>query len=171
MARLLHSGLLALALALPTLGCASKPTMELHHAQVNGVALGGFPPSVGVQLMVYLTVYNPNSYDVAVRAVRGQTLIGGRYTVPVNFSAPGDGAWLPSKQKTLMAVPIVMPLEVCAGLLGQSFLNAQIPYRFQGTADVTATRSFKLESDDYSVNEAGTIPREQIAQAMQLIRR
>lgn len=163
---------LGLSAALLGTGCVSKPSMELHHAQVSGVTIPGLlPPRVSIQMTVYLSVYNPNRYDVAVRAVRGQTLIGDRYTVPVYFTAPGSGAWLPAKQKTLMAVPVELPLEVCVGVLGQSFFNAQIPYRFQGKADVTATSSLQLEKDDYSVNEAGSIPRDQIAQAMRSIGR
>ncbi len=41
-----------------------------------------------------------------------------------------------------------------------------IPYRFAGRADVTATRTFQIEKDDYSIDVNGSIPRWQMEAAM-----
>jgi LEA14-like dessication related protein len=142
--------------------CVHKPEMHLDHAEISGVQLATLPPSLDVVMTVVLDVYNPNSYDVAVRAVRGQTVMANRYPIPVNYTAPGDGMWLPAKQTTPVRVQFSVPIQVAFSLLQESFAAPVIPYRFQGKADVTATRSFQLEKDDYGVDEQGTVTREQM---------
>src|ERR1700721_1670535 len=79
-------------------GCWSKPPMRLDHAEISGVQLATLPPSIDVVMTIFLDVYNPNGYDVAVRAVRGQTILAGRFPLPVDYHAPGDGLWLPAHQ-------------------------------------------------------------------------
>ncbi len=143
--------------------CVKKPTMHLDHAEISGVQLNTFPPSLGVLMTVVLQVYNPNSYDVAVRAVRGTTMMANKYPVNVDFHAPGDGLWLPSGQTTPIRVPLALPVPLAIAVLQESFAQSTIPYRFTGSADVTATRTFQLEKDDYSVDEQGVVTRAQIA--------
>ena len=41
-----------------------------------------------------------------------------------------------------------------------------IAFRVIGTADVTATRTFKIEKDNYSVDETGTFSRQQLELAV-----
>jgi len=139
-------------------GCASKPTMKVHHAEVTGVRFG-FPPSVALQMTVVLDVYNPNSYDVAVRAVRGTVTFHNRYTLPVDFRPGGEGVWLPAKTTTQVRVPTTVPVDLAMTLTREAFTGT-VPYRFIGKADVTATRSLKIEKDDYSVDEKGEIHRQ-----------
>ncbi len=158
-ARLLPALFLAL-LSLTTLACVSKPTMHLNHAEITGVQLG-YPPSV--QMAVVVDVYNPNSYDVAVRAVRGQIVMADRYPLALNFQAPPDGLWMPAGKTTSMSVPIALPLPLAFQLVQEAFNYPEINYRFIGKADVTGTRTFKIEQDDYSVDERGTINRAQMA--------
>ena len=155
---------LALVLA-ATGGCVSKPTMRLSHAEVTGVRIS-FPPAAGVLMKVVVAVYNPNSYDVAIRAVRGQVVLNDRYTLPVAFQAQGEGVWLPSDRTTRVAVPVDVPLDIALAVLRESETMPQIPFRFSGRADVTATRTFKLEEDDYAVDERGWILRQQIRDAV-----
>jgi hypothetical protein len=145
--------------------CVSKPTMRLRGAAISGVRVS-FPPALGVIMRVMVDVYNPNSYDVAVRAVRGQTVLGERYTMPVNFKAQGDGLWLPSGRNTAIEVPVDIPVQTAMAVLAESTMVTMIPYRFSGRADVTATRTFRLEQDDYSVDERGWINRQQIQDAV-----
>jgi hypothetical protein len=145
--------------------CVSKPTMRLRGAAINGVRVS-FPPAMGVIMRVMVDVYNPNSYDVAVRAVRGQTVLGERYTMPVQFRAQGDGLWLPSGRTTTIEVPVDVPVQTAMAVLAESTMVTMIPYRFSGRADVTATRTFRLEQDDYSVDERGWINRQQIQDAV-----
>jgi len=160
-----HPTLRALAVALLGLaaaGCVTKPTMRLDHSELNGIQLSTLPPSLGIQMTVVLAVYNPNGYDVAIRAMHGQTVMADKYPLPVEFQAPGDGVWLPSKQTTQVRVPVMLPLPLALSLLQEAMMSPTISYRFQGKADVTATRALALEKDDYAVDEHGTITREQM---------
>jgi hypothetical protein len=156
-----HVLLIAL-LGLAAAGCVTKPTMKLDHSELNGVQLSTMPPSLGIQMTVVLAVYNPNGYDVAIRAMHGQTVMADKYPLPVEFQAPGDGLWLPAKQTTQVRVPVMMPLPLALALLQEAMLAPTISYRFKGKADVTATRALALEKDNYEVDEHGTITREQM---------
>jgi hypothetical protein len=144
-------------------GCVSKPTMHLNHAEISGAQLSAFPPSFGILMTVVVDVYNPNSYDVAIRAMRGQVVMGNNHPLPVDFRAQGNGVWLASERTTSVRVPISIPLELGLLLLRESAAAPFIPYRLTGRADVTASSTFKVESDDYAVDEQGTISRQQVA--------
>jgi len=148
------------ALLLTAIGlasCVEKPTMHLNHAEISGVAWNAQPP--GVQMTLVIDVYNPNGYDVAVRAVRGQTVFVDQYPLAVYFQAPPEGVWMPAGRTTPVRVPVLVPMPLCWTLLQQGFASPTIPYRFMGSADVTATRTFALEKDNYAVDERGAITR------------
>jgi hypothetical protein len=149
--------------AVSWLGCVSKPTMHLNHAEISGAQLNVFPPAVGILMTVVVDVYNPNSYDVAIRAMRGQVVMGNNHWLPVDFRAPGNGVWLPAERTTSVRVPVSVPLDLGVSLLRESMQSPVIPFRLTGRADVTASSTFKLEADDYAVDEQGTITRDQIA--------
>jgi hypothetical protein len=154
-------GLVGLSLAAAaSAGCVHKPTMHLDHAEITGVQLATLPPSLGIVMTVVINVYNPNSYDVAVRGVRGQTVIGGQAPLPVAYQAPPpDGLWLPAGQTTAVRVPVTMPIQLALALVQQGMTSPTIEYRFTGVADVTASHTFQLEKDNYGVDETGTITR------------
>jgi hypothetical protein len=152
--------LLGLAPLAPA-ACVQKPTVRLNHAEISGVQLG-FPANPGIVMTVVLDVYNPNGYDVAVRGVRGQTVLADQYPLPVLFQAPPEGIWMPAGQTTPVRVPITVPLQLAILLVQQSFALPAIPYRFTGTADVTASHTFQLEKDNYSFDQHGAITREQM---------
>ena len=155
-------GLLCVAAALSA-GCVHKPEMHLDHAEITGVALATMPPSLGIVMTLVIQVYNPNSYDVAVRGVRGQAILANQYPLPVMFQAPPpDGLWLPAGQTTAIRVPITMPIELALALVQQGMASPTIPYRFTGAADVTASHTFQLEKDNYAVDETGTVTRDQM---------
>ncbi len=159
---LLQVGVAVALLVLAASGCVSKPTMRLDHSELNGIQLGTLPPSIGIQMTVVLAVTNPNGYDVAVRAVHGQTVMADKYPLPVEFQAPGDGVWLPAKQTTLVRVPVMLPLPLALQLLQEMMMAPTLTYRFTGKADVTATRALAIQKDDYAVDEHGTLTREQL---------
>ena len=139
--------------------------MKLNHAEISGVRLG-FPPTVGVVMTMVLDVYNPNSYDVAVRAMRGTASIAERYTLPIDFRPGGEGVWMTSKATTTLRVPVTIPVDLALTLLRESYTNPTIAYRVTGTADVTATRTFQVEKDNYGVDESGTFSRQQLEMAI-----
>jgi hypothetical protein len=160
---------LFVAVFVTTLGaCASKPTMKLNHAEVQGVTFG-FPPQLGVMMNIALDVTNPNSYDVAVRAMRGQVVFAEKYPLTVDFRDQGDGLWLPADKMTTIKVPVTVPVQLAVQLMREASQTPTIPFKLTGKADVTATRTFKIEKDDYSVEETGTITRDQMAMAVRSI--
>ena len=96
--------------------CVSKPTMKLKHAMVSGVKLG-FPPTVSVVMTMTVDVNNPNSYDVAIRGVRGTLVLQDRYTLPIQFQPQNpEGIWLPSDQTTPVAIPVPIPVDLALTL-------------------------------------------------------
>ena len=161
--KLVRSGMVVaflFSLVAVTNGCAKKPTMKVHHAEMQGMQLG-FPPSLAVQMTVVMDVFNPNSYDVAIRAMRGTVTFQDRYTMPIDFRPGGEGIWLGSDRTTQVRVPAAVPVDIALRILREA-MTGTVPYRVVGKADVTATRSLKIESDDYSVDERGEIARQQI---------
>lgn len=147
-------------LAALTSGCASKPTMKVNHAEMAGVQFG-FPPNLNLQMTVVMDVHNPNSYDVAIRAMRGQVTFYDRYQMPIDYRAPGDGLWLAADRTTQVRVPASVPIDLALRITREA-MTGTVPYHVVGKADVTATRSLKIEADDYSVDERGEIARQQI---------
>lgn len=165
LARRLAVAVVGVALAASTAGCVKKPTMTLNHAEIRGVQLG-WPPQIGVQMTVVLDVYNPNSYDVAVRAVRGQTVLADRHPIAVDYRAEGNGVWMAAGRTTAIAVPVVVPAQTGLAVLADAMGAPSISYHFTGKADVTGTSTFQIEKDDYAVDERGTIPRAQFEGAL-----
>ena len=164
----MSSGVLTIVVALcgvTSSGCASKPSMKLNHAELSGVSLG-FPPTVGVVMTMVLDVYNPNSYDVAVRAMRGTATLADKYTLPIDFRPGGDGVWLAANTTTTLRVPVTVPIDLGIRLLHEAYTAPTVPFRVVGTADVTATRTFQIEKDNYSVDETGTFTRQQLEMAI-----
>jgi hypothetical protein len=167
MNRSIHRLLLAIslaALAFSAAGCAAKPTMKVHHAEVNGVQIG-FPPQLAIQMTVVLEVKNPNSYDVAIRAMRGQVTFHDKYTMPIDFRPGGEGVWLPANATTEVRVPTSVPVDLALRITREA-LGRPVVFHVVGKADVTATRSLKIEKDDYSVDEKGEIPPNVIDQSL-----
>ena len=134
--------------------------MKLDHAELAGVQIG-FPPSLGIQMTVVLNVTNPNSYDVAVRAFRGQTVMNDKYTVPINWNPGGDGVWLPANQTTQVRVLATVPIQTALAVTHEA-VTGVVNYKVTGKADVTATKSLKIEKDNYAVDEKGQFSKQLI---------
>jgi hypothetical protein len=146
-------------------GCAKQPTMKLHHAEINRVQLG-FPPTLDVQMTVVMDVYNPNRYDVAIRAMRGTVTIYDRATA-IDFRPAGEGVWLGAKRTTQVRVPVSLPLPF-ALRIARDALGRPVPYHVVGRADVTASRSMTIERDDYGIDARGKITRQHIEASIAL---
>ncbi|UQA60688.1 LEA type 2 family protein [Polyangium aurulentum] len=148
--RTLASGLLALA-ALCASGCAERPTMRLHHAEIR------FASFQGVGLDIFMTVDNTNSFDIQIRNVRVEVFLANRYNLPAIDYSPNT--WLPSGEKTVLRVPMVIPYTLIPRLVNETANSPYINYHVRGSADVTATRAFGVERDNYPIDEGGSIPR------------
>lgn len=149
--------LLAGVAALFVTSCVSKPTMKLNHAQISSAG----PAGIGMD--VYMTVTNDNSFDVQVRNVRVQTTLQGRWTLPLMAYSPNQ--WLPAHGTTMVRAPVIIPWPLVGPLLAETAMSPTISYHVKGSADVTAIRSIGIKSDNYPVDENGTIPRVAVLQA------
>ncbi len=159
-ASLLGSGpLLSGAAALLATACVSKPQMQLHHAEIRAANL------MGIQMEVYFNVFNDNGFDVQVRNVRVNTVLQKKYPMPYLEYSPNT--WLPAHRTVIVTAPTLIPWHLVPNLLMETASRPSISYRVKGSADVTATSSLKVKSDNYPVDEEGTIPRAAILQAAQ----
>jgi hypothetical protein len=120
----------------------------------------GAPPNL--MMTVVLQVTNPNSYDVAVRAMRGQVIMADRYGFPIDWR-PAQAVWMAADQTTVVRVPVVLPIPIAWQVLQEAVATPIVGYRVIGTADVTGTRTFQIEQDNYAVDERGSISRAEIA--------
>jgi hypothetical protein len=135
-------------------GCVTQPAVSLHHAEVRGLS------AWGLQVMIFLQVRNDNSYDVQIRNVHCNVTFGrGSVLGPIDF-APNQ--WLPSNQTTQVAVPVYIPWTLLPALATESLGSYAIPYYVEGFADVTATRAFGIQKDNYPIKETGSVPRETV---------
>jgi hypothetical protein len=147
--------LLAVLAAAPA--CVQQPVVTVHHAELRGVS--GF----GLGVAIFLQIRNENAYDVQIRRVACNVTFGRGYTLgPIDF-APNQ--WLPANQTTLVAVPVSVPWNLLPALATETAGAYAIPYHVKGAADVTATRTFGIERDNYPIDEGGAIPRQMVVDA------
>lgn len=136
--------------------CVEKPAITVHHAELRGLS------TWGLNVMILLQVRNDNGYDVMIRSVNVQATFGRGLSVPVNF-APNQ--WLRSKQTTFVQVPVTIPWTAIPQLVGETTGAYAIPYHVKGVADVTATNTFRIERNNYPIDEDGAIPRQLVVDA------
>ena len=143
--------LLLLPLAATTTGCVKQPSMDLEGARLSQF------DGRGVAVELTMAVHNHNSFDVQLRNVRAKVIIADRYILPPVSMAPNK--WLPAGATTHVRVPVQVPWEMVLPLVKTTVGSPQIHYRAIGNADVTATRTFAIDVDDYSVDQSGTLSR------------
>lgn len=143
---------LALALLLTTVACVQTPSVRLHQASFQGASL------TGATLDVVIEIHNPNSFDIQVRDVTAETTFASRYTLPAITLHPNQ--WLPAGQSTQVHVPTTLPWLMIPGILAETILSPKVTYRVRGSANVTATRTFGIEEDNYPIDLQGEMPRQ-----------
>jgi hypothetical protein len=137
--------------------CVTTPKVTVHHAELRGVS------AWGLQMMILLQVRNDNSYDVQIRNVNCNVVFGhGMNLGPIAFQ---PNQWLPSNQTTFVQVPVTIPWTAIPALVAETQGSYAIPYQVRGMADVTATRAFGIERDNYPIDEVGSIPRQTLVDA------
>jgi hypothetical protein len=145
------------ALALGATGCVQRPSIMMHHAEVQGIS------AYGVSFTIYLQVRNENAYDIQIRHVNCNVVIGRGYVLgPIDFM---PNTWLASNRDSFLAVPVTIPWQLMPVLVGETMGAYAIPYQIKGTADVTATRTFGIERDNYSIDQVGSVPRQMVINA------
>ncbi len=143
------------ALVLP--GCVSKPKMTLHHAEVRNAG------PMGVGLQIFLNVRNNNAFDIQVRNVRTKTVLQERWALTPTAYSPNQ--WLPAKTTSIVSAPQIIPWTLIGPLLAETAMSPVIAYHVTGEADVTAIRSLGIDSNNYPVDETGSVPRIAVLQA------
>jgi hypothetical protein len=149
--------LLALVALVAAPGCVHRPTVTVDHAEVRGLS------AYGVNVLIWLSIRNDNSYDVQIRRVNCNVTMGrGAVLGPIDFM---PNQWLPSNQATLVAVPVYIPWQLLPSLAMETAGSYAIPYYVKGVADVTATRAFGIERDNYPIEQGGFVPRQMVMDA------
>jgi hypothetical protein len=142
-------------------GCVTEPTVSVHHAEVQGAGWGG------LNVVAYLKIRNDNDFDVMIRNVRANVTIGSGHALPPIYVSPN--MWLKSDRYTLIAVPIFIPWNLMPALAAETVGSPVVTYYVQGAADVTATQTFGIKYDNYTVNQSGTIPRHLMVNAARAV--
>src|SRR4051812_19651361 len=126
-------------------GCVTQPAVSVHHAELRGLS------AFGLSTVIMLQVRNDNAYDVQIRNVNVNVTFGHGYPLgPINFQ---PNQWLQANRSTLVAVPVSIPWTILPGLVAETVGSYNIPYHVRGYADVTATRTFAIDRDNYKVDE------------------
>jgi hypothetical protein len=142
-------------------GCVQRPVISVHHAEVHGLS------TYGVSVVIFLQIKNENTYDVQVRHVNCNVTMGrGAVLGPIDYA---PNLWLPANRVTLLAVPVSIPWTLLPSLTMETMGSYAIPYQVRGYADVTATRVFGIERDNYPLEQSGFIPRQMVVDAARQI--
>lgn len=150
--------LLVTALGLGAAGCsAERPTLRLHHAELRSASLRG------IGLDVYMSVDNPNSFDIEIRNVRVTVTFAERYALPTIDYSPNQ--WLAAGQSTVLRVPVAIPFTLVPGVVQEARQSPTLKYTVKGSADVTAVRALGVERDNYPIDETGTLVRDELLAA------
>jgi hypothetical protein len=152
--------LLGLVALLGTPGCVHHPVVTVHHAEVRGLSY------YGVNVIIWLQVRNDNAYDVQIRHVNCMVTMGRAPLGPIDFM---PNQWLPSNQTSFLAVPVSIPWQLLPSLALETTGSYAIPYYVKGVADVTATRAFGIERDNYPIDQAGFVPRQTVIDAARTV--
>ncbi len=142
----------ALALLLTTVACVQSPKVRLHSAGFQGANL------TGAVLDVVIEIHNPNAFDIQVRDVTAETTFAGRYSLPPIVLHPNQ--WLPAGRSTQVHVPTTLPWLMIPPILAETILSPKVTYTVRGNANVTATRTFGIEEDNYPIQLTGEMPRQ-----------
>ena len=128
--RTVFAVLAAVALA-PTAGCSAKPEpprLTPESAKVTSVSPGG----LGLDLT--LDAFNPNPVALSARSVKARVTLDGKIDLG-EVTAP-SGIELPAKKSTKVKVPLLVPWQNLAAILGLAASQRDVPYRLQGKLEI-----------------------------------
>ncbi|HHH30841.1 MAG TPA: hypothetical protein ENK57_21195 [Polyangiaceae bacterium] len=146
-----------MALVVLSVGCVKNPTMDLYGARVQSVN------PMGIGMVMTMKIRNDNPFDIQVRNVAANVIIGKSFRMPTVRASPN--AWLRANSVTLVDVPMTVPWPTVMPLLSRTVGSATIEYRAKGFADVTATSTFQIDRNDYKFDEEGKVSRVELVQA------
>ena len=144
-------------LAVSTVGCVKNPTMDLYGARVQAIN------PMGIGMVMVMKIRNDNAFDIQVRNVAANVVIGESFRMPTVRTSPN--VWLRANSVTLVDVPMTVPWGTVMPLLSRTVGSATIEYRAKGFADVTATSTFMIDRNDHKFDEEGKVSRVELVQA------
>lgn len=146
---------LALALALAVSGCSrpDPPQLTPEQAQVKSLT------PAGIDLLVRLEAYNPNSVDLSALSVKARVKLDGRMDLgSVKVATPLS---LPAGKRTKLDVPLSVRWNDLPSVVVLATSNRSVPYEINGTVE--------LGGDVLSVNVPfrmeGTISHDEMVRA------
>ncbi|MEQ9323796.1 MAG: hypothetical protein RIF41_31825, partial [Polyangiaceae bacterium] len=117
----------------------------------------------GIGMVMVMKIRNDNAFDIQVRNVAANVVIGESFRMPTVRTSPN--VWLRANSVTLVDVPMTVPWGTVMPLLSRTVGSATIEYRAKGFADVTATSTFMIDRNDYKFDEEGKVSRVELVQA------
>jgi LEA14-like dessication related protein len=146
---------LILAIIVVLEGCSrpKPPTITPEKATITSIGPGG----IGVVLELGLD--NPNSIELAGRAVTAKVVLDGKYDLGT-VTAP-NGIKLPAGKRTDLSVPMSLPWKDLPTLLALAGQGRDVPYDIDGTLTVGGD-TFHA---DLPFHLTGVLTREQLIQA------
>lgn len=121
---------LALAAIVVVVGCSrpKAPTLTPEKATVTSIGPGG------IGLMLELGVDNPNSIELAGRALTAKVVLDANHDLGT-FTVP-NGIRLPAGKRTDLSVPVSLPWKDLPALLALAGEGRDVPYNVDGTLTV-----------------------------------
>lgn len=141
--------LFILLTSLSLTGCVSEPAMKLWGTQVRNAG----PP--GLSLNMIMKVQNDNSFDIMIRNVRANVVLANQFALPPINASPNT--WLPAGRTTHVTVPVTIPWNMVPALTATAARGPYVSFRVSGFADVTGTRAFQIDKNDWVVKDSGTV--------------
>ncbi len=145
-----HALVLLALLAVTSTGCINpKPKIWLWRTQVRNAG----PP--GLTMNMEMRVHNDNGFDIQVRNVRANVVLANRYALPPIIASPN--IWLRANSVGVVQVPVTVPWNMVPNVTATAALGPFVNFRVRGFADVTGTRSLRIDVNDWKVDQEGRV--------------
>lgn len=144
---------LALTLSLGACKAPDPPVLTPEKAMVTGIT------SAGIDLVVQVDAFNPNTVDLTAQKVTAKVTLDGRFDL--GTVTTDQMTTLPKSAHTLIAVPIEGKWHDLAAIGTLAASNRPIPFAIDGTQTVGGKRL----NVDLPFHIDGTLTHEQLVQA------
>jgi LEA14-like dessication related protein len=116
--------------ALACFGCSTPeaPKLTPEKGRITSVT------ATGMSLEVSLDAYNPNSFALSARSMKGKVILDGKHHIG-DVVAP-TAIKLPAKKHTKMTVPLSLQYKDISALITLAASRRDVPYRVEGTVEL-----------------------------------
>ena len=142
-------------IALASFGCSTPepPKITPEKGRITSVS------ATGIALEVSLDAYNPNSFALSSRSMKGKVILDGKHHIG-DVVAP-VAIKLPAKKHTKLNVPMTVQYKDISAMVTLAAGRRDVPYRLEGTVELGGD---KLNADVPFAIE-GVITHDQLVQA------